>query len=150
LRAIKFTHATGSAKRAGGTLDFFLAACASESDEVRMILAPLFGIGLVTVVALGPALDPDPSSMSGAEKRAAVERLVGRATECIVQRIAADPRYRGAHDLGDLVIDALPPCMTPVRAMVEGYDDYFGVGSGEKFFIGPFLRRLATALNGRT
>ena len=46
------------------------------------------------------------------------EKLVRRATECVVQTVAADPRYRRTKDLGDLVIDALPPCMTSVRAMI--------------------------------
>jgi len=115
-----------------------------------MILTPLLGIGLVTAVALGPALDPDPSTLSSAQKSAAVQPFVRRATECVVQTVAADPRYRQTKNLGDLIIDALTPCITSVRAMVEGYDHYFGGGSGEEFFVGPYLELLTKALNERT
>jgi hypothetical protein len=115
-----------------------------------MILTPLLGMGLVTAVALGPALDPDPSTLSSGQKSAAIQPLVRRATECVVQTVAADPRYRKAKNLGDLVIDALTPCTISVRAMVQGYDHYFGSGSGEEFFIGPYLELLTKALNEQT
>ena len=112
-----------------------------------MILAPLLGIGLVTAVALGPALDPDPSTLSSAQKSAAVQPLVRRATECVVRTVAADPRYRGTKDLGDLIIDALTPCTVSIQTMVDGYDYYFGDGSGEAFFMGPYLELLTKAVN---
>jgi len=115
-----------------------------------MILAPLFGIGLVTAAALGPALGPEPLTLSSTQKSAAVQPLVRRATDCVVQTISADPRYRKTAELGDLIIDALPPCIMSVRAMVEGYDYYFGDGSGEEFFMGPYLELLTKALNGYT
>ncbi len=115
-----------------------------------MILAPLLGIGFVTAVALGPALDPDPSALSSAQKNAAVQPLVRRATECVAQTVAADPRYPKTDDLGDLIIDALTPCTISVRAMLEGYDYYFGDGSGEAFFTGPYLELLTKALNEQT
>jgi hypothetical protein len=111
-----------------------------------MILTPLLGMGLVTAVALGPALDPDPSTLSSAQKSAAVQPLVRRATECVVQTIATDSRYRKT-DLGDLIIDALTPCTISVHAMIQGYDYYFGSGSGEEFFIGPYLQLLTKALS---
>ena len=115
-----------------------------------MILAPLFGIGLVTAVSLGPALDPNPSTLSSAQKSAAVQPLVRRATECVVQTVAADPRYRKTTELGDLIIDALPPCILQVRNMVSAYDRYFGDGSGAEFFMGPYLELLTKALNKQT
>jgi hypothetical protein len=115
-----------------------------------MILTPLLGMGLVTAVALGPALDPDPSALSSAQKNAAVQPLVRRATECVVRTVAANARYRRTKDLGDLIIDALTPCTISVRAMVQGYDYYFGSGSGEEFFVGPYLEVLTKALNAQT
>src|SRR5258708_4475815 len=127
-----------------------LTILAGGSGEARMILTPLLGIGLVTAVALGPALDPDPSALSSVQKSAAVQPLVRRATECVVHTIAADPRYRKTKDLGDLIIDALTPCNISVRAMVEGYDYYCGDGSGETFFMGPYLELLTKALNEQT
>jgi hypothetical protein len=115
-----------------------------------MIVPPLFGTGLVIAVALGPALDPDPSILSSAQKTAAVQPLVRRATECVADIVAADPRYRKTKELGDLIIDALPPCITPVRAMMEAYEEYFGDGSGETFLMGPYLELLTRALNQQT
>jgi hypothetical protein len=115
-----------------------------------MIVAPLLAIGLVTAASLGPALDPDPLTLSSAQKSAAVERLVRRATECVVETIAADPRHRKTTEVGDLIIDALPLCITQVRNMVAGYDHYFGHGSGAEFFMGPYLELLTNALGKRT
>jgi hypothetical protein len=115
-----------------------------------MILTPLLGIGLVTAVGLGPALDPDPSTLSSAQKSAAVQLLVRRATECVVHTVAADPRYRKTKKLNNLIIDALTPCTMSLHAMVQGYDYYFGSGSGKAFFIGPYLELLTKALNEQT
>jgi hypothetical protein len=113
-----------------------------------MIIAPVAGLALAVTVALGPALDPDPLLMSNVQKSAAVRPLVQNATECIARTVAADKRYRGeANDLGDLILESMPKCIEPLRAMVDGYDRYFGDGSGEAFFMGPYLEVLPSAIN---
>jgi hypothetical protein len=33
-----------------------------------------------------------------------------------------------------------------MRAMIDSYDQYFGTGSGEAFFSGPYLDVLPTAV----
>jgi hypothetical protein len=115
-----------------------------------MMAAPLASIALIIHVALGPALDPDPSLLSDVQKGAAVRPLVRRATDCIARSVASDPRYgEGAKELDDLIVESLPACIDSVRAMVEGYDRYFGEGSGEAFFVGPYLEVLPTAVNER-
>jgi hypothetical protein len=115
-----------------------------------MIVAQLAGIALVIQVALGPAVDPDPSLLSDVQKGAAVRPLVQRATECIAHAVAADPRYRDeASKLADLIVDSVPACMDSVRAMIDGYDRYFGEGSGEAFFIGPYIEALPSVVSGR-
>lgn len=115
-----------------------------------MILAPLAGFALVLSVATGPVDSADPSSlqMSTREKSAAIQPLVQRATDCIAGRVATDPRYRhDAGNLGDLIVDSVPPCMDAVRAMIDAHDRYFGSGTGEAFFMGPYLDVLPTAVS---
>jgi hypothetical protein len=114
-----------------------------------VITAPLAGAALAVLVALGPALDPDPLHMSQVQRSAAVLPLVQHATECIARRVATDTRYRGdASDLGDLIVDAVPLCIERIRLLVDGYDRYYGEGSGAAFFMGPYLKVLPDAVNG--
>jgi hypothetical protein len=115
-----------------------------------MIIAPLFGTALVIAVATGPALDPgsETTKLSIQEKTAATEPLVRSATNCIVHAVVADPRYgknRGSA-LGDLIVASMPACLTPVRAMIDAYDRYYGEGTGEAFFMGPYLDVLPNAV----
>jgi hypothetical protein len=113
-----------------------------------MILAPLFGTALVVTVATGP-FDPSAheNGFSSQERTAATEPLIRSATECIVRAVAADPRYSPKHDaLGDLIVASMPACVTPVRAMIDVYDRYYGEGTGEAFFMGPYLDVLPKAV----
>src|SRR5712691_831785 len=105
-----------------------------------MILAPLAGVALVVLVSTGTTLDTGPTRLSNAQKSAAVQPLINTATDCIARAVSADPRYRiDSNALGDLIVDSVPACIGPVRAMIDGYDRYFGDGSGEAFFMGPYL-----------
>jgi len=107
-----------------------------------MILAPLFGTALVIAVATGPTNDPmGLTHLTPREKSAATQPLVRSATDCIARAVFADPRYH-ANDsagLGNLIVDSMPFCVAPVRAMIDAYDQYYGDGSGEAFFMGPYL-----------
>ncbi len=114
-----------------------------------MLLAPLFGTALVAAVATGPLHDPAAeASLSAQEKLAATEPLVRSATDCIVHAVIADPRYGGKSgvQLGDLIVATMPSCLTPVRAMIDTYDRYYGEGAGEAFFMGPYLDVLPKAV----
>jgi hypothetical protein len=75
---------------------------------------------------------------------------VRSATECIARTVLADPRFQ-THEpvanLGDLIVASMPACITPVRAMIDAYDRYFGDGTGEAFFVGPYLDVLPTVVN---
>jgi hypothetical protein len=107
-----------------------------------MILAPLFGTALVVAVATEPLNNAnDGANLSAQQKSAVTEPLVRSATECIVHAVVADPRYgvRPAAELGDLIVASMPSCVTPVRAMIDAYDHYYGEGTGEAFFMGPYL-----------
>jgi hypothetical protein len=116
-----------------------------------MLLAALAGVMLVTNVATGPAVEPQGSAtqMTVLQKNAVMQPLVRSATECIARAVAGDPRFgQGlASDLGDLIVASIPTCVRPVRAMIDGYDRYFGEGTGEAFFMGPYLDVLPTVVS---
>jgi len=107
-------------------------------------LAPLLGASLVVTVATGPIDDPKGAAhLSAQQKSAAIGPLVRAATECIVQAVITDPRYgKTSARLGDLIVASMTACVAPVRAMIDAYDQYYGEGSGEAFFMGPYLDLL--------
>ncbi len=112
-----------------------------------MLLAPLVGTAMVIAVAAEPLNNAgDPAHFSMQEKMAATEPLVRSATDCIVHAVIADPRYGQSTELGDLIVDSMPTCVKPVRAMIDAYDRYYGDGSGEAFFMGPYLDVLPKAV----
>jgi hypothetical protein len=115
-----------------------------------MLLAPLFGTALVIAVATEPLNNAsEVASLTMQEKMALTDPLVRSATDCIVHAVAADPRYgsgKPAARLGDLIVDSMPSCVKPVRAMIDAYDRYYGDGTGEAFFMGPYLDVLPKAV----
>jgi hypothetical protein len=118
-----------------------------------MLLAPLVGTTLliaVTAESLNNAGNPAHLSMQ--EKMAATEPLVRSATDCIVHAVIADPRYGDdqSAQLGELIVDSMPTCVKQVRAMIDAYDHYYGDGSGEAFFMGPYLDVLPKAVSAVT
>ena len=116
-----------------------------------MLLAPLAGAVLFMSIATGPAVEPQGSAtqMTAQQKNAAMQPLVRSATECIARAVAGDPRFGKdlPSNLGDLITDSIPTCVRPVRAMIEGYDRYFGEGAGEAFFMGPYLDVLPSVVS---
>ena len=118
-----------------------------------MILETLFGLSLVMNVSLDtevPAADPAAwMQMSVRQKDAALLPLVQRATECIVHRVSADPRYQAElrpDEINDLIVDSIAACQRPVRAMINAHDRMYGYGSGEAFLLGPYLDVLPSAV----
>jgi hypothetical protein len=118
-----------------------------------MILETLFGMSLVMKVSLDtqtPA--PAPAAwmqLSVHARDEALLPLVQRATTCILQRVAADRRYRPglrADEINDLIVDSIAACRGPVKAMIEAHDRMYGAGSGQAFLLGPYLDVLPTAV----
>src|SRR5271169_5689744 len=101
----------------------------------KMLLAPVAGAVLAIGIATGPAVEPQASDayMTSQQKNAAVQPLVRSATDCIARAVMADPRFGKIvlSALGDLIVDSIPTCVRPVRAMIDGYDRYFGEGAGQ-------------------
>ena len=89
-----------------------------------MILEPLFGLSLVLKVSL----DMQPPSAAGSsvwmhmsvrQKDAKLLPLVRQATDCIVRKVFADPRYNAGLRPGEinyLIVDSMSACVGPVRA----------------------------------
>ncbi|MBS0249199.1 MAG: hypothetical protein JSR61_21500 [Proteobacteria bacterium] len=118
-----------------------------------MIVESLVGLSLVLNASLESrsafaATPPVVPEISTRQKEMAFLPLVNRATDCIVRRVFADPRYGRAQpaEINDLIIDSIPACAAPVRAMIEAHDRLYGRGSGEAFLLGPYLDVLPAAI----
>jgi len=115
-----------------------------------MIVAPLLGAALVVNVATSPLTGPaaGEASLTLQQKAAATEPLVRSATDCIVHAVMSDPRFAAEPHaaVGDLIVESIRSCRTPVRAMIDAYDRYYGDGAGEAFFMGPYLDVLPKAV----
>ena len=117
-----------------------------------MILAKLAVATVTMSVAMGPAVEAPVRHLSFQQRSAATQPYVRPVTECIASRVAANAKFRKEEptaNLGDLIVEAVPQCLEPVRAMIAAYDQYFGEGSGEEFFMGPYLDVLPGAVTKR-
>jgi hypothetical protein len=114
-----------------------------------MILHALAVVPLLILTSATPDSDlvRQPAHLSSQQRTAAVQPYINRATECVARTVATNPRSADANQLGNLIVDSMPPCADLVRAMISTYDDYFGDGAGEEFFAGPYLDVLPTAIS---
>jgi hypothetical protein len=113
-----------------------------------MILSHLVAAMFVVAVSTGPFTEQS-GPLSLQQKDAATRAYMRAATDCIVHSVVADARFRKddpSANLGDLIVDAVPNCLTSVRAMIDAHDRYFGEDSGEEFFMGVYLDALPNAL----
>ena len=120
-----------------------------------MIVGALVGLSLAVNVSIDRgAIDRATglyaeSNYTQAQKNAAVRPLMKSATECIARKVAADPRYPQLSRIGnvtDLIVDSITPCLPAVRALIDAHDELYGEGSGETFFMGPYLDALPAAV----
>ncbi|MFL6934874.1 MAG: hypothetical protein ACJ8EJ_09535 [Xanthobacteraceae bacterium] len=121
-----------------------------------MIPAIMVGLSLVIGVTvdnqdrLGPPGAAPTTHMSTQQKNAAVRPLVRSATECVARTVSASARFEHAAENGDineLIVDSMRSCVDAMRAMIDAYDRYYGTGSGETFFAGPYLDVLPAAVH---
>jgi hypothetical protein len=119
-----------------------------------MILESVFGLSLVLNVSLESQIPTAGRGIawgqpSVIERQAELLPAIARATECILRRIADDPRYSAAlrpGEINDLIANSLRGCARPLRALIDTYDRMYGPGSGEAFLLGPFLDVLPSAV----
>ncbi len=126
-----------------------------------MILASVVAKSALTLVLIAPvAVDPHlqwqpaqrGANMSFGQKDAAIRPLVLSATECIVRTVSADPRLeitRRGIEFNNLIVESVPSCLDALRSMIDAYDRLYGEGSGETFFMGPYLEGLPEAVTTR-
>jgi hypothetical protein len=117
-----------------------------------VIAHALAGGSLLVMVSVNPGvltLDGNavPAQMTAQEKRAVIRPLVETTTECVARAVAADPR-RGKLRLTDLIVESFKSCGEPVRALIDAHDRYYGSGTGQEFFMGPYLDALPAAVSG--
>ena len=122
-----------------------------------MLLKTLLGASLLVSASIDrqiqdgtPGAEKSAVHMSDRQKNAAVRPLVRSATECVARAVSADPRFGDAArrgDVNDLIVDSVAPCVDAMRAMIDGYDRYYGAGAGETFFSGPYLDVLPAAVH---
>ena len=119
-----------------------------------MILESVFGLSLVLNVSLESQIPAAGRGIawgqpSVIERQAELLPAIARATDCILRRIADDPRYSAAlrpGEINDLIANSLRGCARPLRALIDTYDRKYGPGSGEAFLLGPFLDVLPSAV----
>ena len=116
-----------------------------------MILPALAGASLLILTAATPEVDLEGmrTHLTHQQRTVAVQPFITRATECVAHSVAADPRSGDASKLGDLIVASMPVCADLMRSMIDTYDQYFGEGTGEAFFSGPYLDVLPTAISNR-
>lgn len=124
-----------------------------------MIVKTLIGLSLVISASIDPqiknrlgATETEESAlhMPAWQKNAAVRPLVRSATECVARKVSANAQFAEAierGDINDLIADAMASCVDAMRAMIDGYDRYYGAGAGETFFAGPYLDVLPAAVH---
>src|SRR5262245_50257491 len=121
-----------------------------------MILEALVGASLLVNASIDrgsidkmAGLYPQPQ-YTEVQKSEAVRPFMNSATECIARKVAKDPRYPQLSRIGnvtDLIVNSIKPCMPAVRALIDTHDEVYGEGSGETFFMGPYLDGLPAAVN---
>ncbi|MCC6946742.1 MAG: hypothetical protein IT539_03160 [Bradyrhizobiaceae bacterium] len=116
-----------------------------------MFVHALAGLSLVVLASVNPGvIAPDAAGMAvqmtKQEKRANVQPFVQSATDCVVHAVANDPRL-GRMEMSELIVESFERCVEPVRALIDAHDRYYGAGTGEQFFMGPYLDALPATVS---
>ena len=120
-----------------------------------MIAAALLSLSLAVSTTYEPEdLAPNTyarslAQMSPQQKFATLRPLVRSANNCVIHAIEADPRFRRRTeaDMNELIVASMAPCAEAMRSMIDAHDRLFGEGSGEAFFMGPYLEGLPLTIS---
>ena len=123
-----------------------------------MILAALVGLSLVSNASFDPHLTApiglaaiEPGAQLSPHQKAAVLRpLIRSANDCVARAVAANPRFHkheDAAEVNELIVTSMDACIDAMRAMISAHDRLFGEGSGEAFFMGPYLDVLPATVD---
>jgi hypothetical protein len=117
-------------------------------------LGALAGLSLIVNVAVDPAVPeatlrtPGPA-MTIQEQRATMQPLIRSANECIARKVSGDPRFPDlirTGNVNELIVESIPACLDAVRALIDEHDELYGAGTGEGFFMGPYLDALPSVV----
>jgi hypothetical protein len=126
-----------------------------DHGGLGMIAGAIAGLSLVVTVAVEPILHSPLGEtaarmqMSAQQKKAVMQPLMRSATDCIVRAVTADPNFRismAPGDINELIVYSMTACIEPMQAMIDAHNRLFGDGSGETFFMGPYLEVLPAAV----
>lgn len=120
-----------------------------------MVKGALLGLSLALNAAFEPPppqLAPDTASgqMSLQRKNALIQPLMRSATDCIVHAVSGNPKFQASMapaEINLLIVASMESCVEEMRAMIDAHDRLFGEGSGEAFFMGPYLEVLPRAVS---
>lgn len=120
----------------------------------EMIKGVLVSLSLVLNTAVEPyqpQLGPEAArlQMSAQQKNAAIQPLLRSATDCVVRTVARHPKFQISlppGDINELIVSSMETCLEQMRAMIDAHDRLFGEGTGEAFFMGPYLEILPRAV----
>jgi hypothetical protein len=102
----------------------------------------------ISVDQVSPPVGTVQRHLTAQQKSAVLRRFIRQATECVVRTVAADPRLStAAGDVTPLIVDSMGACVDDVRAMIDAHDRLYGEGSGEAFFMGPYLDLLPATVS---
>jgi len=121
---------------------------------VEMIKGVLVGLSLVLNTAVEPyqpQFGPEAArlQMSPQQKNAVIQPLLHSATDCVVRTVAGNPKFRVSlppGDINELIVSSMETCLEQMRALIDAHDRLFGEGTGEAFFMGPYLEILPKAV----
>jgi hypothetical protein len=124
--------------------------------EGNLVLAAILGLSLVSNASFDPHLT-GPAGVPGNhavvmtphQKDAVMRPLIRSATACVARAVASNPQFRRGQDVAEvneLIVSSMAACTDAVRAMISAHDRLFGEGSGEAFFMGPYLDVLPASV----
>lgn len=120
-----------------------------------MVKGALLGLSLALNAAFEPSppqLAPDTAlgQMALQRKNALIQPLMHSATDCIVRAVSGNPKFQismAPAEINLLIVASMESCVEEMRAMIDAHDRLFGEGSGEAFFMGPYLEVLPRAVS---
>src|SRR5262249_12654286 len=117
---------------------------------LNMLIGALTGLSLLTSVSIQPGVvnpraEGLTTHLSDPPKATGLRPLVRSASGRVARAGAAEPRL-GKAKFTVLIVDSFSSGGDSVRQLIDAHDRYYGIGTGEEFFLGPYLDALPAAV----